>query len=134
MPRNEETEVAIVGAGPVGLALAIELGLRKVACIVAERREGHPRVPRMSGVSSRNMEFCRRWGIAERVRDAAWSRTHPSDFVYVESMTGRELARSGYPPTASGKDRSRTRRRGPQPARRSISIRSLPGRRGRSTA
>ena len=97
MPRNAETQVAIVGAGPVGLALAIELGLRGVACILVEQHEGHPSVPRMSGVSSRNMEFCRRWGIADKVRGAAWSSTHPSDFVYVESMTGRELARLKIP-------------------------------------
>ena len=97
MSRNAETQVAIVGAGPVGLALAIELGLRGIACILVERHEGHPRVPRMSGVSSRCMEFCRRWGIADRVRNAAWSSTHPSDFVYVESMTGRELARLEIP-------------------------------------
>ena len=97
MAENAETQVAIVGAGPVGLALAIELGLRGVACVLVEQHEGHPRVPRMSGVSSRCMEFCRRWGIAEKVRGAAWSDTHPSDFVYVESMIGRELARLKIP-------------------------------------
>ena len=97
MTKNAETQVAIVGAGPVGLTLAIELGLRGVGCTLVEQHEGHPRVPRMSGVSSRNMEFCRRWGIAEKVRGAAWSDTHPSDFVYVESMTGRELARLPIP-------------------------------------
>ena len=97
MTKNAETQVAIVGGGPVGLALAIELGLRGVACVLVEQHQGHPRVPRMSGVSSRNMEFCRRWGIADKVRDAAWSSTHPSDFVYVESMTGRELARLKIP-------------------------------------
>ena len=97
MPRNAETQVAIVGAGPVGLALAIELGLRGVACILVEQHKAHPSVPRMSGVSSRNMEFCRRWRIADKVRGAAWSSTHPMDFVYVESMTGRELARLEIP-------------------------------------
>lgn len=97
MTENAETQVAIVGGGPVGLALAVELGLRGVACILVEQHEGHPSVPRMSGVSSRCMEFCRRWEIAEKVRGAAWSSTHPSDFVYVESMIGRELARLKIP-------------------------------------
>ena len=97
MPRHAETQVVIVGAGPVGLALAIELGLRGIACMLVERREGGLRVPRMSNVSSRNMEFCRRWGIAETVRNAVWSPTHPMDFVYLETMTGRELARFSLP-------------------------------------
>ncbi len=105
MPRHAETQVAIVGAGPVGLALAIELGLRGVACVVIERRAGAPRVPRMSSVSGRNMEFCRRWGIAEEVRSAAWSPAHPMDFVYVETMTGRELARLKIPSYAESAGR-----------------------------
>ena len=33
------TSVLICGAGPVGLALAIELGLRGVDCLVVEKRE-----------------------------------------------------------------------------------------------
>lgn len=91
------TSVLIAGAGPVGLSLAIELGLRGVDCIVAERRDGILRVPKMSSVSSRGMEFCRRWGIADEVRYAVWSRTHPCDFVYVSNMVGEELARLRVP-------------------------------------
>ena len=97
MLRHAETQVAIVGAGPVGLALAIELGLRGIHCMLVERRQGDLRVARMSNVSARNMEFCRRWGIAEAVRTAVWSPTHPMDFVYLETMTGRELARLKVP-------------------------------------
>lgn len=97
MSSGDKTKVLIAGAGPVGLALAIELGLRGIDCIVAERGDGVLRVPRMSGVSSRCMEFCRRWGIAEKVRYAVWSRTHPADFVYVSTMVGEELARFSIP-------------------------------------
>lgn len=93
MPKGERTNVLIAGAGPVGLALSIELGLRGVDCVLAERSDGKLRVPRMSSVSSRGMEFCRRWKIADKVRYAVWSRTHPCDFVYVSSMVGEELAR-----------------------------------------
>ena len=97
MPEGDRTQVLIAGAGPTGLALALELGLRGVGCIVAERGDGVPRVPRMSSVSSRCMEFCRRWGIADRVRYAVWSRTHPRDFAYVTTMAGEELARLRQP-------------------------------------
>ena len=91
------TRVLISGAGPVGLALAIELGLQGIECLVVERRKERLKVPRMSAVSSRNMEFCRYWGIADKVRHAVWSSEHPMDFVYVETMTGRELARLRIP-------------------------------------
>lgn len=93
MPEGERTKVLIAGAGPVGLSLAIDLGLRGVDCVLAERGDGILRVPKMSSVSARGMEFCRRWGIADKVRFAVWSRTHPADFVYVSTMVGEELAR-----------------------------------------
>ena len=60
--------VLIVGGGPVGLALAIELGLKGVDCLLVEQRDGNVRVPKMSQVSSRSMEICRQWGLAEKVR------------------------------------------------------------------
>lgn len=97
MPTSDRTKVLIAGAGPVGLSLSIELGLRGIDCIIAERGDGVLRVPRMSSVSSRGMEFCRRWGIAEKVRNAVWSSTHPFDFVYVSTMIGEELARLRIP-------------------------------------
>lgn len=105
MSAKVSTQVLIAGAGPVGLALAIELGLRGVECVVVERTDGILRVPRMSSVSSRGMEFCRRWGIADRVRYAVWSRTHPCDFVYLTTMVGEELARLRVPSYA---ERERT--------------------------
>ena len=97
MSDRNATQVLIVGAGPVGLTLAIELGLRGVECIIVERGDGVLRVPRMSSVSARGMEFCRRWGIADTVRDAVWPRNYPSDFVYVSTMIGEELARLRVP-------------------------------------
>jgi 2-polyprenyl-6-methoxyphenol hydroxylase-like FAD-dependent oxidoreductase len=97
MAARESTKVLIAGAGPVGLSLALELGLRGIECVIAERGDGVPRVPRMSSVSARGMEFCRRWGIADEVRYAVWSRTHPCDFVYLSAMVGEELARLRIP-------------------------------------
>ncbi|NKB19000.1 MAG: 2-polyprenyl-6-methoxyphenol hydroxylase [Alphaproteobacteria bacterium] len=97
MPERTKTQVLIVGGGPVGLTLAIELGLRGVECVIVECGDGVLRVPRMSSVSARGMEFCRRWGIADKVRDAVWPRNYPSDFVYVSTMIGEELARLRVP-------------------------------------
>jgi 2-polyprenyl-6-methoxyphenol hydroxylase-like FAD-dependent oxidoreductase len=37
---RDETSVLIVGAGPVGLALAADLGSRGIDCIVLEQGDG----------------------------------------------------------------------------------------------
>ncbi len=95
-----ETSVLIAGAGPVGLALACELGMRGVDCVLIEKRDGAITVPKMSAVSSRNMEFCRRWGIADTVRTAVWPESRNADFVFVEHLRGRELSRVRRPTTA----------------------------------
>ncbi len=98
--RSGETSVLIAGAGPVGLALACELGLRGVDCVVIEKRDGAIKVPKMSAISPRNMEFCRRWGIADTVRTAVWPESRNADFLYVDHLRGRELARSRRPTSA----------------------------------
>jgi 2-polyprenyl-6-methoxyphenol hydroxylase-like FAD-dependent oxidoreductase len=95
-----ETAVLIAGAGPVGLALACELGLRGVACTLIEKRDGTISLPKMSAVSARNMELCRRWGIADTVRTTVWPESRNADFVYVDHLCGRELARVRRPTSA----------------------------------
>jgi 2-polyprenyl-6-methoxyphenol hydroxylase-like FAD-dependent oxidoreductase len=89
--------VLIAGGGPVGLALAVELGRAGIACVLVEKRDGTLSVPKMSGLSIRSMEFNRRWGIAEQVKRAGWPQTYPNDFVYCTSLTGYELARRKVP-------------------------------------
>ena len=97
MTQESKVPVLICGGGPVGLALAIELGLREVQCMLVEQGDGAVPVPKMSQLSTRTTEFCRRWGIAEQVKKAAWPENHPGDFVYITSMTGHELFRRKYP-------------------------------------
>jgi 2-polyprenyl-6-methoxyphenol hydroxylase-like FAD-dependent oxidoreductase len=97
MNANTETSVIIAGAGPVGLGLACELGLRGVRCLLVEKRDGSVAVPKQSMVSARNMEFCRRWGVAAAVRNAVWPESHPRDFVYCDNLRGRELMRVKVP-------------------------------------
>ena len=92
-----QTSVVIAGAGPVGLGLACELGLRGIDCLLVEKRDGAVTVPKQSMVSARNMEFCRRWGVAEAVRHAVWPESYPRDFVYLDNLRGRELMRVKVP-------------------------------------
>jgi len=89
--------VLIAGGGPVGLSLAIELGTRGVECLLVERGNGSVPVPKMTQLTTRTMEFCRRWGIADQVKAAAWPADHPGDFVYITSLTGYELFRQRVP-------------------------------------
>ena len=101
---ESSTPVLIVGGGPVGLALAVELGVRGIKCMLVEQGDGGVLVPKMSQLTTRTMEFCRRWGIAEQVKKAGWPENHPGDFVYLTSMVGHELFRRKIPPYAKQRE------------------------------
>lgn len=93
-----ETSVLIVGAGPVGLGLAVELGWRGINCIVVEQSDGKLLLPRASGISVRSMEFCRRWGIAEQILNGGFPTDYRLDTIYCTSVTGHTLERHPNPP------------------------------------
>ena len=97
----ERIPVLIVGGGPIGLALAIDLGMRGIKTVLIERRDGTIRVPRIGQENTRTMEFCRRWGIANTIREAGYPPDHPGDVVYITSMVGYELARLKFPSAAA---------------------------------
>ena len=89
--------VLIVGAGPVGLALAGALCWRGVPCMLIERGDGAIEQPKMDLVGVRTMEFCRRWGIADWVRDAPYPGDYPQDYVFLTGLNGFELGREPFP-------------------------------------
>lgn len=78
-----ETPVLIVGGGPVGLALAGDLGWRGRDCLLVERTDGAIVQPRQDLVGIRTTEFCRRWGLVEAVEAAPYDRDYPQDNVYI---------------------------------------------------
>jgi len=90
-----DTPVLIAGGGPVGLALAVELGLRGIECVVVEPRPQPTRLrPRAKTLNARTMEHARRWGLAGRLRAAAplpvsWSQ----DVSFCTTFLGREITR-----------------------------------------
>jgi 2-polyprenyl-6-methoxyphenol hydroxylase-like FAD-dependent oxidoreductase len=99
-----ETPVLIIGGGPVGLALAADLGWRGQSAILVEQGDGTIYHPRANTVNSRTMEFCRRWGIAEKVTEAGAPPDFPSTILYLTSLQGHEIARIERP-TYGGGDR-----------------------------
>jgi 2-polyprenyl-6-methoxyphenol hydroxylase-like FAD-dependent oxidoreductase len=88
-----ETDVLIVGAGPVGLSLAIELGHRGVRCLVVEQNERVGYQPRAKTLHVRSMEHFRRWGMAENIRRADPLPGYPTNIVFATRLTGYPLAR-----------------------------------------
>jgi len=64
-----QTPVLIVGGGPIGLALAANLGSRGVETLLIEQRENKLNPAKMLEVSVRTMEFCRQLGIVDKVRN-----------------------------------------------------------------
>jgi 2-polyprenyl-6-methoxyphenol hydroxylase-like FAD-dependent oxidoreductase len=70
-------QVVIVGAGPVGIGLALELGLRGIRCVVVEQRTERSMIPKGQGLSQRTMEHMWRWGVAAEIRAA---RTMPPGY------------------------------------------------------
>lgn len=96
----EETQVVIVGAGPVGLALALDLAQRGVASVIVERSPAEAQtLPSKAGtLNERSLELCRRWGIAEEVREWGCPADYPRDNVYLTSLVnGHLIGRSEVP-------------------------------------
>lgn len=91
------TEVLVVGAGPVGLALAGDLGWRGHRCLLIDSGDGVIGQPKMDLVGIRTMEFCRRWGLVGDVEAAPYNRDYPQDNVYLTSLNGHELGRQPMP-------------------------------------
>jgi 2-polyprenyl-6-methoxyphenol hydroxylase-like FAD-dependent oxidoreductase len=101
-PEVVDTDVLIVGGGPVGLALAGDLGWRGIDCLLVEQTNGEIVQPKMDGVNVRTMEFCRRWGIVDRVKSCPYPASYPQDMVYLTSLNGYELGREAFQTPSGG--------------------------------
>jgi 2-polyprenyl-6-methoxyphenol hydroxylase-like FAD-dependent oxidoreductase len=95
-----DTQVLIVGAGPVGLTLAIDLGQRGVRCTLIERKDKPAFLPKMERVNARTMEIYRRMGLSKKIRAAGLRRDIPMDVFIVLNLTRPPLLRLPYPSVA----------------------------------
>src|SRR5579859_2145815 len=86
---DKRYQVVIVGGGPVGVALAVELGLRGVACALVERRKEPQLIPKGQNLTQRSMEHLHAWGVADEVRAI---RMLPPEFPMSGIIAYRDLA------------------------------------------
>ncbi len=66
--HTEEVPVLVVGAGPAGLAAAVELARHGTEVLLVERRPVLSSHPRATLLSLRSMELMRGWGLEAAVR------------------------------------------------------------------
>ena len=99
--------VLIAGAGPVGLALAIELAYRNIRCLVVEQSDGSVEFPTTNLANTRTCEHLRRWGIADRMRyESGYPTDYPRNYLFVTRMDGFEIARFDHPANGAPESRS----------------------------
>ena len=94
------TDVIIVGAGPVGLTLAIDLGRRGVRCVLIEKKPAPEFLPKMERCNARTMEIFRRMEIADGIRAAGLHPDVPMDVYIALAMNEPPLLHLKYPSVA----------------------------------
>ncbi|WP_300395476.1 FAD-dependent monooxygenase [Henriciella sp.] len=96
----EQENILIVGGGPVGLSVALDLAWRGTKSLLIDRFDGTVDHPRAGGMSVRTMEHCRRWGVADEVRESGFNADFPLNQRFCTSVDGFELATARYPSLA----------------------------------
>ncbi|MDB5582959.1 MAG: cadA [Bradyrhizobium sp.] len=97
-----DTQVVVIGTGPVGMVLAMELKSRGVDVIMIEKRTleeraGDMSMARCNTVASRTMEIFRHLGVAGAVRAAGLPDDYPTDVAWLTRANGHEIARLSLP-------------------------------------
>ena len=95
--RQETTQVLIVGGGPCGLMLAIELGRRGINAILIDQKVSTAFNPQANATQARSMEHFRRLGFADEIRAMGMPEDYPTDIAYFTRFTAHELGRVSLP-------------------------------------
>lgn len=87
-------DIIIVGAGPTGLSLAVELGMRGIDTLVLEKSKHINRShPRAQALNPRTIQFFRRWGISEQLKAKKLIRDgYPIRYFWCSNLNGKVLA------------------------------------------
>ncbi|MEQ8348781.1 MAG: FAD-dependent monooxygenase [Sneathiellaceae bacterium] len=89
--------VVILGAGPVGLALANDLGWRGLPYLLVDRASEALDFPTSEAIFSRTMEHFRRWGVADAIRNGGFPPDMPRNVYFMTRILGHELLRLDRP-------------------------------------
>jgi 2-polyprenyl-6-methoxyphenol hydroxylase-like FAD-dependent oxidoreductase len=100
-----QTPILIVGAGPVGMTLALALARLGQPCMLVERNPTTTRHPKMDITNARSMEIFRALGVADALRAVAVPADHPFDVAWVTTLAGEELHRFRYPSVTEWRQR-----------------------------
>ena len=92
-----DASVIIVGAGPVGLSLAINLGRAGIKTILLEQNPEPQFLPKMERCNARSMELFRRIGLSKKIRDAGLRADCSMDVFIVEDLTKPPLLEEKHP-------------------------------------
>src|SRR5580692_8802302 len=112
---NLDSDVLIVGAGPTGLTLAVDLGRRGVRCMLIEQKERPAFLPKMERINARSMEIYRRMGLAQKIRAAGLRSDCPMDVYIILALTEPPLLHLSYPSVAQAQANMRATNDGTQP-------------------
>ena len=93
-----DTDVVIVGAGPVGMTLALCLAQRRIRSTLVEIKAADaPTEVKCNHISARSMEVFRRLGVADDLRASGLPDDYPHDVSYRTSTVGQEITRIHIP-------------------------------------
>ena len=94
----KDAQVIVIGAGPVGLCLALDLAWRGIRVIIVEqRRAGDPPSVKCNHIAARTMEAFRRLGLVEEIRSLGLPDDYPNDVNVRVTATGPVLTRIHIP-------------------------------------
>jgi 2-polyprenyl-6-methoxyphenol hydroxylase-like FAD-dependent oxidoreductase len=102
--QASDHDVIVVGAGPVGLTLSIDLGRRGVRCLIMEREPSTAPWPKMDRSNARTMEIYRRLGLADRVRALGYPADNPMDIVLARTLNEPAVAVLPFPSVAGRRE------------------------------
>jgi 2-polyprenyl-6-methoxyphenol hydroxylase-like FAD-dependent oxidoreductase len=99
--------VVVVGGGPVGMGLTLQLSKLGVPCLIVNKEPDSGWHPRGNTHNSRTMEHYRRLGLSDGIRALGMPQQHPTDVGYFTTLSGPEIARIPMPSEAEKKEKLR---------------------------